>query len=280
MTALAEELLAKFEHLDEHRLYIRGCDAFRGGDIHFAAGVLADYAQSNPKAVYALAKHYIETRIAPDMRGDALSSVRGGQIANAPGQIAAAAPHGPVEGEKGQHLPATAAAGVPSSPSPSENVEAKAGKPKGQPTPTPTFSPSDAGGAEKHKQSRHPAAAPPASPIRDGAGQGTRALGQLPTARPVTKPNPPRGIDAIATAQRDEHRALFDTFKVRGRIPIGDLTVFEAKQIATTNEREARILRERTEKIGWSEPGAKLRDLIRPADLAKAVQQNREPADV
>src|SRR5215207_8299393 len=106
MTALAEELLAKFENLDEHQLYVRGCDAFRatfrGDHIDFAASTLADYAQRNPNAVYALAKHYIETRIAPDMRGDALSSVRGGQTEDANGQQRRTAPHGPVEGEEGQ----------------------------------------------------------------------------------------------------------------------------------------------------------------------------------
>jgi hypothetical protein len=119
-----------------------------------------------------------------------------------------------------------------------------------------------------------------ASPVRDGAGQN----GILPAmaricARPIAKPNPPRGPLAMALAQKDEDRKLFDSFKVRGGKPIGSLTLYEARQIAATNERESRVLRTLLNHIGEAWPGATIRDLINPQVLARAIGQNMEASD-
>jgi hypothetical protein len=100
------------------------------------------------------------------------------------------------------------------------------------------------------------------------------AFGHKVPARPVA--NPPRGLSAIASVQR----SLFDTFKVRGGIAIGDLTVFEARHIAMMDEREARIIRVLCDHVGGgTPPGMPLREAVPAHVLERAVAQNMEASD-
>jgi hypothetical protein len=281
MPSLASELRSKVI-TPEQRLYTLGCQAVNAPDRAAYEHDTIKLIAKSESLIVVLWRHYLETRIAPDMGGDALSSVRSGQRRYAnDGPRAAAAPHGPVEGEEGHATIATQAmSGVPSSPSPLESGEAMSGMPQGQAMRASSLSPVDADPATATVPQSQAVLAGSASPVRDGTGQnGIANAGQNRLARPIAKPNPPRGPLAMALAQKDEDRKLFDSFKVRGGKPIGSLTLYEARQIAATNERESRVLRTLLNHIGEAWPGATIRDLINPQVLARAIGQNMEASD-
>jgi hypothetical protein len=133
-----------------------------------------------------------------------------------------------------------------------------------------------AGNPAKDAGRRKPGDPPPPSSLSPGSGQGRHAIGHTHDAPFRRKPNPPRGLGVIASV----NRTLFDTFTVRGGKAIGDLTLGEARSLAVTNEREARVLRVVCAHVAFTaEPGAPLRQLV-PLDLIeRAVAQNMEASD-
>ncbi len=109
------------------------------------------------------------------------------------------------------------------------------------------------------------------APVHGGEGQAP-GVSQAIIAPPVVKPNPPRGIDAIAAVQHVVARSVFDTFKVRGGRAIGDLGWAEAKSMARTNEREARVLRFVTDHVANARPGALIRDVVKAEVVEAAIR--------
>lgn len=245
------------------------------GDIHEAAEIMADMLIGNEGLRVDLCLFYLNEMRSP--AGTAEESVRGGLQTSAFGQGASAASHGQVEGDGGRGRNATANALLPPSPSPVEMGGAVRHVPHGQLAVAPSVSPSDAVGAIVEVPSGRTGITPAASPHHDRAGHECDASSRMEGARPVV--NPPRRLDAIATGTRG--LSLFDTFTVRDlrgeRVAIGELTAFEAGKIADTNEREGRILRYLISKAGIpARGGTKLRELVREADLQKAISQNAE----
>ncbi len=240
-------------------LYMLACTALRGSTLEEATATLRAWVTARPNLVEVLARHYLETRILPDMRGDALSSTREADYPLPSGLSAAASSRGPFESD-------------------GANVDVPSGLPKR----APPLSPTEDGEGHFSYAAANKRLPSPSSPLPDERGHRTRADGHHTPAPPVRKPpNPPRGIDAIASVQRDEDRKLFDTFKVRGGKAIGDLTVFDARKIADTNEREARILRTLCSHVaGYTPGGTKLRDAVKPALLRKALAQNVKAPDL
>jgi hypothetical protein len=254
-TLLHDKMTAAGVNTPQAKLYTTAVEALAAadGDRARASLALARVIKFDPDMLRELAQFYIDTRVALDMRGPK-EPTRDGQWKSAyPGQSSAAAPRGPFEGGG-----------------------AAWSQPKGLITLAPPPSPNDASGATIPLPMGQNRTAPGASPHHDRAGQARAAItGQKTPARPVV--NPPRGAEVIAAMNAS--LSLFDTIKVRGGIAIGDLTFGEADRLAATNEREARVLRELTGKVANADPLWKLRDHIKPQELAEAVGRNMEPSD-
>ena len=252
-TLLHDKVIAAGVNGAQPRLYVTATEAFAaaGGERGKAAAMLASAVRADPQMLHELAQFYIDTRVALDMRGPK-ESTRGGLFPKAElGQRSIAAPCGPVEGGG-----------------------ANKAWPSGHFSRALPPSPNDASGAIRPQPNGHPLRASGASPHHDRAGHlGKAGDGHSSRARPVV--NPPRGAAVIAAM----NASLFDTMKVRGGSAIGDLTFGEARRIAGTNEREARILRELVGKVANADPLWKLRDHIKPQELADAVGRNMEPSD-
>lgn len=247
MSKLAEVLIRYQSPEDE--LYVLACDAMRGTDIPTAARWLRAWATNRPDLLEAALRHYLNTVVVPDMTGAALKSTQGAR---------AVLPTG-----RGNDAPSRG---------PHESGEASLRAPSGQKLVASPLSPHEDGKAHVGPAQARVLSPSPSSTIPDRGGQRRLASGSNDIAPPVRKPNPSRGINAIASVQRAVDKRLFDTFKVRGGIAIGDLTVYEARTIAETNEREARVLRHVCDHIaGYVPPGTPLRDAIKPATLAKAI---------
>jgi hypothetical protein len=118
---------------------------------------------------------------------------------------------------------------------------------------------------------------PPSSPVPSGQGRMKRADDHDASAKPTRKPNPPRGLEAMALA----NKSLFDTYRVRGGRAIGDLTVSEAREMADTNEKEARVLRAVCNHVAGHVPaGTPLRQAVKRSVLERAIAQSLEVTNV
>jgi hypothetical protein len=259
MGSLNTELRSKLKRAVEDELYVAGCKAFACGDVIEAAQKLARSVRYDEALLRALARHYIEHVVAPDMTGERLKSAQGGQSVSARGGHGFGAPLRGLVEEGGGH-PGCADKATEESLPPSSSQEK--------------------GGAKQPALVGRPSDAPPLSPyspISRDVGQDLSADGQRGPAALPGKPNPPRGRKAFEVVKL----SVFDTFRVRGGRPIGDLTVFEARNLAATNEREARILWAVCDHVaGHADPGTRVRDAVRPEVLERAIAQNVELIDV
>ncbi len=73
---------------------------------------------------------------------------------------------------------------------------------------------------------------------------------------------------------------VMDTYKVRGGIAIGDLGWQEAKTLARTNEREARVLRYITDHVANANPGARIREVVKEQVVQNAIRLATEADNV
>lgn len=94
-----------------------------------------------------------------------------------------------------------------------------------------------------------------------------------PRSAPIV---PPAAVKARLAAAQFAALTVLDTFKVRGGTPIGDLGWSEAKALANLNEREARVLRYVTNHVANAEPGARVRDVVKPEVVERAIQLAKE----
>lgn len=260
-------------------LYLAAMQCAQGCDPDAAVTALMERVRRNPDMLRPLVAHYLDTRIAADMSGDALNRAGGGNPLRAQlGQALIAPARANLKDEAGANP------GLPQSQSPSAPLHpphsvdpgaASSALPKGHSTCAAPGSPVDDAGARCRVPEGHLDPAPASSPVYGGEGQPAGARkGQKENARPAVKPNPPRGLAAMALAQRPEDVALFRSICIRGKA-IGDLTPYQATIAAKRNEREAAIVRHVLRKLGshWP-PGKTIAELAHPEWLREALESN------
>jgi hypothetical protein len=223
--------------------------------------------QTDNGLLRAIAADYLMQRAA-DMRGESL--IGGGHNSGARESQPAAAPADqPVGDERGQWAGASAKPALPLS-SPLN---------------------ADRGGQVSHASAR--ASMPPRSaPIHDGKGHLSFALQSQSASAPLVvkppvdpkpyapKPVPRSAITARLRAAQMVSDTILDTYKVRGGIAIGDLSWGEAKTLARTNEREARVLRYITDHAVNVRPGELIRNVVKPEIIQNAVRLAEEAENV
>ena len=260
-------------------LYLAAMQCAQGREPDAAVAALMDRVRRNPDMLRPLVAHYLDTRIAADMSGDAMNRAGGGQLRSAQqGQCACAPARANRKDEAGAERKVPQGQTKVAPLHPPHSVDPGAAKPwlpKGQSISAAPGSPVDDAGARCGVPAgrRDPATA--SSPVHGGEGHESGARkGQPASARPAVKPNPPRGLAAMALAQRPEDVALFRSITIRGKA-IGDLTPYEATNLAAQNEREAVIVRRVVGKLGthWP-PGKTIADLAKPEWLREALESN------
>jgi hypothetical protein len=225
----------------------------------------------------AIAELYLTQRAA-DMRGDSL--IGGGQTSDAPqGQVLRAPAGQSVGGDGGQTSPVSTSGVMPSSPPPKADHEGHSSSAAPVIIRVPSRSApkrsvedilADCGGGsgqQIYASSRHVEVTPSAAPPRDPAPWRPSAV------------NKPRGLAAMVSAQAPLLKSVFDTYKVRGNLPIGDLSWMEAKSLARLNECEARVLRYITDHVANARPGALIRDVVKVEVVENAIRLASEAAN-
>lgn len=122
--------------------------------------------------------------------------------------------------------------------------------------------------------------APSSSPIPSGGGQRCSAYRPALDAAPARKPNPPRGLSAIASVQPTMARSILDTFKLRDGRVLGDVQWCELPLIAAENDRESRVLRAIHGYARNVDPSARVRDVVKPAFVENAIKTAEVVHDV
>ena len=242
--------------VDSGRLRAAAYSALRRADVS-PMRALAQFQQvveTDRELMRAIVFEYLQD-CAADMRGEGLV---GGGLSRFETQKRIACADQSVEVEKGhRNLAEKASDGVPSSTSPKSRSDGHGNR------------------AEEAKIKLLSLR----DPLCDGGDHRINDT-QSATVIPVAKPNPPRGLSAIASIQAVVARSIFDTFTVRDGTPIGDLAWNELRNLARTNEREARVLRYVEGYASNVRPGALVRETIREEVLVAAIKHAEEAENV
>lgn len=111
----------------------------------------------------------------------------------------------------------------------------------------------------------------------NGAGQSNRAVkAVMHLPRPVQPPVPP---SAYREAAKLAAASVLDSYKLRNGRAIGDLTLGELEPLRAANNREAAVIRQVQKLAGNATMNQLVRDVIRVADLERAIQRAAEVAD-
>jgi hypothetical protein len=127
--------------------------------------------------------------------------------------------------------------------------------------------------------SGHNRHARPSPTNRDGVGHTltSPAVGHQADARPVREPTviERRASSSVA---RVVALTVLDTFRIDGR-PVGDWTVGEARRVGREKTRYGAILIEASRLVANAKDTAKLRDVVKVAEMQKIIQHAAEVAD-
>lgn len=119
----------------------------------------------------------------------------------------------------------------------------------------------------------------PASTDRAGLSIiAEKAKGGTP-ARLAPKPVSPAFVAAAKSGAKAIALTVLDSFKVRDGRPIGDITFGELERLRGESAQEASLLRQIQRHTANASPDAKVREIIKAADLERMIQRAAEVAD-
>lgn len=287
-TALAAAMQRAGVDVDAARLHVVAADAMRraGGDPAAARRALVDEVRGDAGLLRALigdeeiARRAAEllTITARDMRGQTLRS--GDQLPRAvDGRRPLAPASQPTVDAAAQrgHAPRALEALPPAS-APAGEAGGQEGIAAKAVIAALPASPSDAAAAGQtsaaNRAIRSVLAA--AAPHHVGPGQPriAHAASEFVPAPVVSrKPNPPRGLAAMAAAQAPLVRSVMDTFRLADGRPVGDVCWGEINGLIVANGREGRVLRAIRMHIAEAPGDALVRDIVRASVIEAALAE-------
>lgn len=225
----------------------------------------------------ARAKARERTGLIGDARGGQLDRAQQGRIRPAPAQDSS--------GEAIDILPSNGLPGQCPAAGPASGEEA--GEPEPSDGPNHNCLPASAGSEAREGQERVASSdggqgldAPRAfTQTADGTGLCRRAADQRPinSCPPVRAPSPTAVAASLSVAKRAAVSVL-DTLKIDG-VAIGDWTVAEARHAGRTKIRNGYILLAATKLVANAPDDARLREVVKEAELQRIIQSAAEAAD-